>query len=163
LLVKSVSYTTRRKRSGEKDNKDYFFIGEREFLAKRKAKKILEWTKYLGYYYATPKEFIDKHIRRGRNVILCLDLKGAARVKRYYPHNTVTIFVAPPSLGELSRRIRKRCRQTACEEVRQRLLLANKEMKFRKASDYCVVNKDFNKALALLKGIILKEIAKTDR
>ena len=161
--MKSVSYTTRKKRSGEKDRKDYYFIGKREFLAKRKAKKILEWTKYLGYYYATPKEFIDKHIRQGRNVILCLDLKGAARVKRYYPRNAVTIFVAPPSLSTLSERIRKRCRQTACEEVRQRLLLASKEMNFRKASDYCIVNKDFKKALALLKGIILKEIAKKHR
>ena len=163
LLVKSISYTTRERRSGERDKRDYFFISARQFQQKRKAKKILEWTKYLGYYYATPKDFIDRHIKAGRHVVLCLDLRGASRLRRFYPRNTVTIFVVPPSLKTLSERIRKRCRKTGQEEVRQRLLLAGKEMHSRGAYDYRLVNEDFARALELLRGIVVKEIAKKQR
>ena len=157
-LVRSISFTTRPRRSGEQDKKDYFFINEKRFKQERKAKKILEWTKYLGYYYATPKEFMERQLNKAKNVILCLDVKGAFTIKRQYPRNAVTIFVVPPSLDTLVHRITARCHKTKEEEVRQRLTLAQQELSVCDRYDYCVVNKDLNQATKQLQGIILKEI-----
>lgn len=158
-LVRSVSLTTRPKRSGETDKKDYYFVSEKEFKAKLKAKKILEWTRYLGYYYGTAKEFIDQQIQQSRGIILCLDLKGASRIKRLYPRDAVTIFVLPPSMEELSRRIRKRCRKTSEEEILQRIKLARREIAASSSYDYRLVNKNFNLALSQLQGIINQQLS----
>ncbi|MDP3731477.1 MAG: guanylate kinase [Candidatus Omnitrophota bacterium] len=157
-LARSISFTTRPKRSGEQDKKDYFFISGKRFKREQKAKKILEWTKYLGYYYATPKDFIERQLHKAKHIILCLDLKGAFSVKRQYPGNTVTIFVIPPSLDTLLQRITSRCNKTKEGEVRQRLRLAQQELSACEKYDYCVVNKDLNQAIKELQGIILKEI-----
>lgn len=158
-LVRSVSLTTRPRRSCERNKKDYFFISEKRFQQELKAKKILEWTKYLGYYYATPRDFIEGQLDKARNIMLCLDLKGAFTIKRRYPMNTVTIFVVPPSLDTLWHRITGRCAKTKKEEVRQRVELAREELSAAGRYDYCVVNKELNQARKELKGIILKEIA----
>ena len=157
-LARSISFTTRPKRSGEEDKKDYFFVSEEQFKQGQKAQNLLEWTKYLGYYYATPKEFMERQLNRAKHVILCLDLKGAFAVKRRYPENTVTIFVIPPSLDTLLHRITGRCNKTKKEEVRQRLTLAQEELSACDRYDYCVVNRDLNQTAKELKGIILKEI-----
>ena len=84
-IARSVSFTTRPKRSGEKNRKDYFFIGKNDFKEKLKSKKILEWTRYLGYYYGTAKDFFEAQLVKSKAVVLCLDLKGAARIKKLYP------------------------------------------------------------------------------
>ena len=157
-LVRSISFATRPKRSGEEDKKDYFFISERRFKQEQKAQNLLEWTKYLGYYYATPKDFIERQLGKDKHVILCLDLKGALTIKQRYPKHTVTIFVMPPSLDALLHRITRRCNKTKDEEVRQRLTLAQQELSAADRYDYCVVNKDLDQATKQLKGIILKEI-----
>jgi guanylate kinase len=155
-LVKSVSFTTRPKRSGEREGRDYFFISDHEFKQRRKAKKILEWTRYLGYYYATPKDFVERRVQKGRHILLCLDLKGAFRIKRLYSKNTVTIFVMPPSLRTLHDRIKKRCSRTKREEIRQRLWLARKELGACRRYDYCVLNKDLRQAVRETKIIITR-------
>lgn len=157
-LVKSVSLTTRPKRSGEKDKKDYFFITEALFRKIRGQKKILEWTRYLGYYYATPKNFVDKWLARGRHAILCLDIRGALRIKKIYPKNTVTIFILPPSIEILNERIRGRCRRTRMEEIKRRLELAREEFLASDKYDYSIVNKNLQDAIRELRGIVLKEI-----
>ena len=160
MLVKSISLTTRPRRSGEKDRKDYFFVSADKFLALRSNKKILEWTKYLGYYYATPKDFIDGNLKRGNNIVLCLDLKGALKLKRLYPLAAVTVFIIPPSLGVLKNRIINRCRKTGDKEVKERLGLAKKELLEKDRYDHYVVNKDLPLALARLKKIVLSELDK---
>lgn len=157
-LTKSISFTTRPQRSGEQDKKDYFFITEEEFKQKLKAKKILEWTKYLGYYYATAKDFVATQLKKDKHIILCLDLKGAAKIKRLYLKNTRTIFILPPSLEALQERIEGRCNKTKKEEIMQRLKLARRELLASRKYDYCVVNKSLVQAVRELKGIILKEI-----
>lgn len=158
-LARSISFTTRPRRSGEQAKKDYFFISDKRFKQEQRAKKILEWTKYLGYYYATPREFMERQLHKAKHVILCLDLKGAFTIKRQYPRNAVTIFVLPPSQDALLYRITARCHKTKEEEVRQRLALAQQELKACGRYDYCVVNKNLHQATKELKGIILKEIA----
>ncbi len=123
-LTRSISLTTRPRRSGEQNKRDYFFISLKQFRQAKRLKKILEWTKYLGHYYATPRDFIAGQLKAGRNIILCLDVKGALALKRRYPHNTVTVFVLPPSKGTLLERISRRCHKTKDEEIKQRLKLA---------------------------------------
>ncbi|MFH1128148.1 MAG: guanylate kinase [Candidatus Omnitrophota bacterium] len=157
-LARSISFTTRHKRSGERNGKDYFFIGEKQFKALQKAKKILEWTKYLGYYYATPKELIDKQLKAGKHVALCLDVKGASLVKRLYPGNAVTIFVLPPSLEVLHQRIRNRCNKTKTKEIKQRVVLAKKELSAASNYDHCLLNQDLVTVTKELKAIINNEL-----
>ena len=157
-LVRSISFTTRRRRSKEISGKDYFFITKDRFLALRKEKKILEWTKYLGYYYATPKDFVDKEISKDKHVILCLDAKGMRAIKRLYPDQTVAIFVIPPSIDVLHHRIRNRCSKTAACEIKQRVVLAEKELEAAEGYDYRLVNKDLGSVQKKLKKIITENI-----
>ncbi len=161
-LAKSISFTTRPKRSGERKNRDYFFISQREFKQKQAAGKIVEWTKYLGYYYGTPKEFLRQQLRQGENIVLCLDEKGASKIKRLYPESTVTIFIVPPSLQELRERIKARCNKTKKEEIGKRLELANSELLLSRKYDYQIFNKDLSLAIKKLQGIMLGEIMRMD-
>lgn len=156
-VTKSVSFTTRAKRSGEKDKKDYFFISRARFKEELKAKKILEWTRYLGYYYATPKDSVERQLKKGRHVILCLDLKGAFKIKRLYPKNTVLIFIIPPSLETLRKRIAARCNKTKKEEIKERLKLARLELLASCRYDCCLVNKNLQQAARELRQVILRE------
>lgn len=157
-FVKSISVTTRPKRSGERQNKDYFFVSLKEFRRLNAAKKILEWTRYLGYYYGTKKDFVEGKLKQGKHIALCLDLKGALKIKRLYPENTVTIFILPPSIKILRKRIEGRCAKTRQEEIRSRLKLAKSELKGKSRYDYVLKNSNLTKATSRLKGIILKEI-----
>lgn len=157
-LLKSVSLTTRPKRPGEKEGRDYFFISKDEFKQRLKAKKILEWTNYLSYYYATPRDFIDKNLSANKHIALCLDLKGALNIKRIYPKNSITIFVVPPSLATLKKRIANRCSKTGRKEITQRIELAKRELRVAQRHDYCILNRDLPLALRELKDIVLAEI-----
>jgi len=156
-LVKSISVTTRPKRCGERQGRDYFFVSPAAFLHLDKAKKILEQTKYLGYYYGTQKDFLEDKLREGKHLALCLDLKGALRLKRLYPQNTVTVFILPPSLKELRKRIEGRCRDTKPQEIDRRVRLATGEFKQARSYDYVLKNKNLAQAVNRLKAIILKE------
>jgi len=157
ILRKSISLTTRPRRSKEIRGRDYFFVSRERFLRLLKAKKILEWTRYLGYYYATPKEFVEKELRHGKGIGLCLDLKGALRIKKLYPQNAVLVFVVPPSLDVLRKRIRQRCHKTCAREITRRLALARKEMLASRFYDYEVVNNRLKGSIQQLKAIVLKE------
>jgi len=157
LFAKSVSFTTRRKRTGEINGRDYFFISDNEFNKKLRANKILEWTRYLGYYYATSRDFVSARLKKGENIILCLDLKGALKVKKLFPKNSVTIFIKPPSIKELKRRIEQRCTKTDKKEILKRLKLAKTEILSAPRYDYMVVNKNLKQACNKLQGIVLKE------
>lgn len=158
-LAKSISFTTRPKRSRERQGKDYFFISDESFKQKLKSKKILEWTRYLGYYYATPKEFLKKQLAKGKSLILCLDPKGAFKIKRLYPQRTALIFIQPPSLDQLGERIEKRCNKTKKEEIQKRLKLAKTELGVSRRYDYSLVNQDLADTVRQLQDVILKEIA----
>lgn len=158
FLRRSISFTTRRKRSGEKEAKDYFFVTKKTFREKLKDKRILEWTKYLGYFYGTSKDFVDEQINQGKGIILCLDFKGARNIKLLYPANTVTIFIMPLSIETLHQRIKQRCSKTKKEEIQQRLKLAKKELLHSRKYDYRVENEKLKLALRELKSIIIKEM-----
>jgi guanylate kinase len=157
-LAKSVSVTTRPRRLKEKEGKDYFFLSPKRFRQQRQAKKILEWTRYLGHYYATPREFTEAQLAAGKSIMLSLDLKGASRLKRLYPGQAITIFILPPSLGVLRDRIEKRSPETKKTEIRRRLKLAEGEVLAAQEYDYCLVNQDLQNTFDRLKEIMLKEM-----
>jgi len=145
-VVKSISFTTRPKRPEERRERDYLFVSKGEFRRLRKTKKILEHTHYLGYDYGTSRQFIERAIAKGLNVILCLDIRGAKFLKKRYPRRTITIFIKPPSLDAVEQRILGRYANTSQGELNQRLQLASKELGYAKYCDYNLVNDDLRKA-----------------
>ncbi|MCM8757711.1 MAG: hypothetical protein NC903_01460, partial [Candidatus Omnitrophica bacterium] len=158
-LLRSVSFTTRAKRKGEIDGRDYFFISEEEFKEKLKRKKILEWTRFLDYYYGTSLDYFKALLKKKKPILLCLDEKGALKIKRIFgKKRVVTIFVIPPKLKELAERIALRHQGLDEEEINRRLFLAKEQIKNAYLYDYQLINDNFKKALKELKGIILKEI-----
>ena len=158
LLVKSRSLTTRPRRTGESNGSEYFFVTPLEFRHILKAKKILEWTRYLGYYYGTPKGPLEIQLSYGRNIGLCLDIKGARTLKKLYPNNTLTIFILPPSLEVLKSRIEYRSSSTNKKEIARRVRLARRELLAASEFDHCILNQSLQVALEELKNIFLHEI-----
>lgn len=156
-LVKSVSFTTRPKRANEKNRRDYFFITPQRFKALLRGKKIIEWTRYLGYYYGTPKDYLDGELRKGGHIVLCLDTNGAQKIKNIYPANSISIFILPPKIEALKERIRSRSRIKK-ENLLERLKLAKKEIALSQHYDYKIMNDNLQLALKEVKDIIFERI-----
>jgi len=156
-FAKSVSFTTRPKRANEKNRRDYFFITPQRFKALLRGKKIIEWTRYLGYYYGTPKDYLDGELRAGGHIVLCLDTNGAQKIKNIYPANSISIFILPPKIEALKQRIRSRSRIKK-ENLLERLKLAKKEIALSQHYDYKIMNDNLQLALKELKDIIFERI-----
>ncbi len=157
-LVSSISCTTRKPRSNEKDGQDYHFISTEEFLKLKKKKGFLEWAKVFDNFYGTPKDKINEHLKHDRDVLLVIDVQGAKQVKRMQPDG-IFIFLVPPTKEELKARLIKRGTETD-EEIEKRFSIAKKEMKQLndlKLCDYRIVNKHIPVAVEVLKAIIRAE------
>lgn len=152
LLVHSVSYTTRAPRATESEGKPYHFISVDEFEKYKNEDFFLEWAEVHGNFYGTSRKNLESYWADGKWVILDLDVKGATRLKKFYP-DAVTIFILPPSIDELRRRLMKRDR---AEETNLELRLANAvdEMLSAPNFDYQVVNDDFDRAYVEFKKIV---------
>lgn len=137
-FVLSVSATTRTKRPYEVDGVDYIFLSTQEFIGKISKGDFLEHTMYCNNYYGTLKSQIEEKVSNGKVVILVIEVEGAANVKKVYP-DALTIFVAPPSLEELERRLRERNTEDD-GTIKQRLFKANEELGFQSSYDYIVEN-----------------------
>lgn len=154
-LTRSISFTTRPPRKKERNGVDYNFISEGEFKKRLKRGEFLEWSKPFGHYYATPKGFIKKNIKRGRDVILSLDINGASFFKRSFK-NAVSIYILPPSLKALRNRLISRSAEDL-KEIGKRLRFAKKDISNLKRYDYAVVNDNFNEAVWSLEAILTAE------
>ena len=154
-LVRSVSMTTRFPRFGETQGRDYFFVTEDEFRRTRGRGGFLEEARVFGRRYGTPRRFVERETRRGRDVLLLIDVKGAMQVKKRRP-DAVLIFVMPPSLKELKVRLVGRSTEPA-REVRERLDAGRREMRVAERYDYVVENREFKKAVAELEAIVTAE------
>lgn len=157
----SVSCTTREIRKGEKDGVDYFYKTKEEFELLIKQGDFLEYASVYSNYYGTPKSYVDEKLSEGKDVILEIDVQGALNVKKIYPHG-VYIFLVPPSMKELERRIRSRARETE-EQLLGRLSKAKSEMGRMQEYDYVVVNDTVAKAVHRVKSIIEAERLKISR
>ena len=151
----SISATTRAPREGEIDGKSYFYISEEEFKAKISGDEFLEHAVYCGNYYGTPKDKAMEQLEAGRDVILEIESDGAMQVRSHFPEG-VFIFVCPPSMEELERRLTGRGTESP-EVVKERLEKA--KIEFRRAGkyNYMLLNDDVDKAVERLEAIIAAE------
>ena len=160
-LVYSVSATTRPQKKGERSGRDYFFLTEKEFKRSIKAGKFLEWAKVFGHYYGTPKRHIEECIKAGKDVLLEIDVQGALQLKRRL-RDAVFIFILPPSLAELKRRLKKRGRETK-SEVERRFREAKREIRSFKNYDYFVISHQVSDSVKQVETIIEVEKKKINR
>ena len=157
----SVSCTTRARRKGEVNGQDYRFMTIRQFEAMRFQGEFAEWASVHGNSYGTPRKPLDRSIQTGRDILLDIDVQGARQIKRAYPQ-AVSIFLLPPSLGELRRRLAARGTDGK-EIIRRRLANAQDEIKERIYYDYYVINREINQAVSLLSSIVDAERSKVSR
>jgi guanylate kinase len=153
----SVSFTTRPPRRGEKNGIDYHFVDDPTFLAMRSRGEFLESAEVHGYRYGTSKQVILDAMQRGEDLILEIDWQGARQVRQLYPA-CVGIFILPPSIEELERRMRGRA-QDSDEVIRRRLSAAREELLHAGEFKYAIINKEFETAKTELAEIIRKERA----
>jgi guanylate kinase len=154
-LKLSISYTTRAPRPGEKDGVDYHFVDDATFLAMRGRGEFLESAEVHGYRYGTSRKVITDALQRGEDLILEIDWQGARQVRAIYP-DCVGIFILPPSIEELERRMRSRGKDAEAV-MRRRLDNARGEMDHAGEFNYAIINKDFDIALRDLSRIIAAE------
>jgi len=151
----SVSYTTRSPRPGEKDGVDYHYVDEAAFLAMRERGEFLENAEVHGNRYGTSKKVILDAVKRGEDLILEIDWQGARQVRKLFP-DCIGIFILPPSVDELERRMRARG-QDSDAVIRRRVDNAREELTHVGEFKYAIINKDFDTAKRELSGIIQKE------
>jgi guanylate kinase len=157
-LQLSTSFTTRAPRPGEKNGVDYHFVDEPTFLAMRDRGEFLENAEVHGFRYGTARRVINDALARGEDLILEIDWQGARQVRALYP-DCVGIFILPPSIEELERRIRARGQDSEAV-IRRRLDNARGEMDHAGEFDYAIINKDFDTARRKLAEVIRAERAK---
>jgi len=151
--VYSISATTRKARPGEVDGKDYFFLTEEQFQNDIDQNLFLEWETVHGFFYGTPKAYIEKCINEGKFVFLDIDVNGALRVARNFPKRTITIFVSPPSIKELIKRLQNR-RTDSKQEIDNRLERIPMEMEKSTRFDHIVINDKLDKTVEQVIKII---------
>ena len=153
-LVYSISATTRRPREGEKEGVDYFFVSHEVFMNMIAEDEFFEYAQYVGEYYGTPKKFILENIENGKDVILEVEVQGARQVMDADP-NAVSIFLSPPNMQELARRLHDR--GTDSEDARAaRLKRAEQEMEETFVYDHIIVNENIIKAAEDILEVINK-------
>lgn len=155
----SVSITTRAPRPGEQEGVDYYYRTNEEFEQMIKEDGFIEYAGYVDHYYGTPKKFVVDNLESGKDVFLEIEVQGAFQVRKKYPE-TILIFVVPPSIPELQRRLRERNTETE-ETIRKRLERAAEEVDFIPEYDYLLVNDDLDTAVRELKNILSAEHNKT--
>ena len=139
----SISATTRKPRSGEIDGEHYFFLEKKKFQEIIDKDGFLEWASFSNNFYGTPKKIVKEKIEQGTNVLLEIELEGARQIRKSFPE-ALQIFLAPPNLSELEKRIRGRGTETE-KAIRDRLAIANKELIAQNEFDAVVINEDIDK------------------
>lgn len=153
--TRSVSVTTRLPRKNEVDRKDYFFVTEKRFKEMIAKKEFLEWAKVFGKYYGTLKKSVSNALEKKLTILFTLDPQGALAIKRKYPES-VLIYILPPSVSELRKRLQERKTDSATT-IKHRLQAALKEISFARKYDYVIVNRNLKAAGNMVESIILAE------
>ncbi|MCL2415638.1 MAG: guanylate kinase [Defluviitaleaceae bacterium] len=157
----SVSMTTREQREGETHGRDYVFCTEEEFMKTRDLGGFLEHATFCGHYYGTPISYVQHMIDNGWTVVLEIEVEGALQVREKYPDSTL-IFLMPPTLGELRKRLIMRGRE-GIDEIERRMRRANEEIELIPKYDYLVVNDDVGLAVKEINLIVNAEHLRTGR
>lgn len=154
----SVSMTTRKPRPGEEEGKNYYFVSEEKFIETINRDGFLEYAKVYGNYYGTPKDIVLEKLAKNKDVVLEIDIQGALKVKESYPKG-VFIFILPPSMAELRKRITGRGSESE-EDINLRLGETLKEVAYIDRYDYCVINDEIEEAVQRVTDIINVEHSK---
>ena len=157
----SVSATTRDPRAGETDGKDYFFHTAEEFQRMIACDELVEYACYCGNYYGTPRKYVEDQMERGRDVILEIEIQGAMKVKEKNPE-ALFIFVTPPSMEELKRRLIGRGTESM-EVINSRLLKAREEAQWMEHYDYLAINDTVEECVECMHQIIQSEHSRMSR
>lgn len=157
----SVSATTRLPREGEKDGEAYFFRTKEEFERMIQEDALLEYARYVDNYYGTPKDYVEKKLEEGKDVILEIEIQGALQIKKKLP-NTLMLFVTPPDAETLKERLTKRGTETE-DVILSRLSRAAAESEGIEQYDYLVINDQLEECVETMHQIIQKEHYRTTR
>jgi len=160
-LVYSISMTTRKPRTGEVNGSDYYFVSKDEFEQKIKNGKMLEYAEFVGNYYGTPVDEVEKQLSDGNEVVLEIEVQGALQVREKMK-DAIFIFIAPPSMEALEDRLKARGTEDI-EIIKQRIAKAKSELNLAYKYDYIVVNDEVSNAADRIMAIIRAEHAKTER
>lgn len=160
-MLYSISVTTRKPRPGEQHGVDYFFLNDAEFARLRDSGGLLEWAEYCGHYYGTPRKFVEDALAAGHIVITDIDIQGARQIRAAMPE-AVAVFLMPPSLEELQKRIVARGTDSEAA-IKERMKRAVDEMKYVVDYDYWILNADLNQAVSELLAIITAERQRVTR
>lgn len=155
----SISATTRAPREGEQDGVNYHFITKEEFEQRIAQGGMLEYAQYCGNYYGTPKKEVEQMREAGRDVILEIEVEGAMKVRTLCP-DAVFLFIAPPSVEELRRRLNKRGTEAA-EVIEERVSQAARELSYADRYDYIIVNGELEKAIQDFRTVVRAEKLRT--
>jgi guanylate kinase len=148
----SISFTTRAPRPGEQDGREYNFIDVATFCAMRDRSEFLEWAEVHGNFYGTSRVWLEEQMQAGSDILLEIDWQGAQQVRRLFP-SAVTIFILPPSIAELERRLRNRG-QDAEDVIQRRVAAAVGEMRHVGEFDFAIINNDLQAALDDLGAVV---------
>jgi len=148
----SISYTTREPRRNEANGVDYLFVDEEEFMRLRDAGEMLEYARVFDNYYATSRSQIEKHLEDDHSVVLEIDWQGAQQVRESMP-DCVSVFILPPSLAELERRLRDR-RTDDPDVIERRLRDARSDISHWDEFDYVIINDDLDDAIVELEAVL---------
>ena len=160
-LAYSVSMTTRQPREGEQDSVDYFFVSKKRFLEAVKNGELLEHARFVDNDYGTPKEYVERMREEGKNVILEIEIRGARQVMEKCP-DALSIYIVPPSLEELERRLRERSTEDE-QTIMKRVSKARQELEDIDFYEHVVCNDDLGKAVEEIRQIILNRIAEEEQ
>lgn len=161
-ICMSVSVTTRKPRPGEVAGKDYFFVSHEEFLNMVSAEDLLEHARVFDYHYGTPADFVNKNIENGIDVLFDIDWQGTRQLTEKARREVVSVFILPPSMAELERRLRAR-NQDSDDVVKGRMSKAANEISHWDEYDYVLVNHDFEQTLEKIDVILKAERLKRQR
>lgn len=148
----SVSMTTRNPRPGEVHGREYFFVSKEEFERKIEAGGLIEYATYVENYYGTPRDYVEEQMAAGKDVLLEIEIQGALKVKKRFP-DAVLIFVLPPSVEELYRRLKNRGTETE-DVIRKRMSRAREEAGVIGKYDYIVINDEIGESVKTLHSLI---------
>jgi guanylate kinase len=161
-VAMSVSHTTRARRNGEKDGRDYHFVDRDTFMRMRERGEFLEWAVVFDNFYGTPRHPAEQALAEGRDVLFDVDWQGASSLRDKAKDDVVTVFILPPTAADLEQRLNVRA-QDPPETVRRRMLGASNEIQHWDEYDYVVINYDIEQSVAAVRAILAAERQRRSR
>lgn len=161
-LAMSVSVTTRPKRPNEEEGKDYYFVSKEDFVTQAARSNFLEYAEVFGHFYGTPKEKVEEELQKQKDVLFDIDWQGTRQITQNARKDVVSIFILPPSMEELGRRLKNR-KQDSDEVIAKRMEKAGHEISHWKEYDYVIINYNLEDSLEKVLAIINAERVRRKR